>query len=130
MDRDRDLSLILSTLRANHIPSYQDMLINVLEAIRGWEALAGLPHIADVGKDDSTEGETATTETIQLEETLGTGEWTKSQLDSELENLINTDHVSLLFAHDEHFNNPLETSLCEFSLLLRVKSPHPLCGSI
>jgi protein kinase C substrate 80K-H len=92
----------------------------VLEAVRGWEAIAGLPHINDVGKDIPAEGETMTTEPAQVEEeALGTGEWTKTQLDTELDNLINSDHVSLLFAHDEHVNEPLETSIRKFFFLLR-----------
>jgi protein kinase C substrate 80K-H len=101
----------------------------VLEAVRGWETIAGLPHINDVGKDKPTEGEAVTTETVQLEEGVP-GEWTKARLDTELDDLINTDHVSLLLAHDEHVNEPLETSICEFSLL-HIESPQPcFCGSI
>lgn len=122
LNRDNDLSLVLSTLRTGYNPNYQDMA--VLEAVRGWEAIAGLPHINDVGKDSPPEGETVTTEPAQVEEVLGEGEWTKTQLDTELDNLINSDHVSLLFAHDEHANEPLETSICKFLFLLRCESHH------
>jgi protein kinase C substrate 80K-H len=108
IDRDHNLGLVLSSLRTGYNPNYQDMA--VLEAVRGWETIAGLPHINDVGKDKPTEGEAVTTETVQLEEGVP-GEWTKARLDTELDDLINTDHVSLLLAHDEHVNEPLETSI-------------------
>lgn len=91
----------------------------VLEAVRGWESIAGLPHINDVGKDNPVEGET---ETVRLEEAPGEGEWTKAQLDTELDSLIKTDHVSLLFAHDEYVNEPMETSICESLFLVIVES--------
>ena len=123
VNRENDLSLVLSTLRTNYNPNYQDMA--VLEAVRGWEAIAGLPHINDVGKDEPAEGETATTEPDQVEEVvLGAGEWTKAQLDTELDSLLNSDHVSLLFAHDEHVNEPLDASTCKFLFLLRIESYH------
>ena len=86
----------------------------VLEAVRGWEATAGLPHINDVGKKDADGGAPTPEEATKTEEVLESGEWTKARLDTELDSLLNTDHVSLLLAHDEHVHEPIESSIRKF----------------
>src|ERR1700691_5665377 len=48
LERTKALEEILSSLRAGYNPNYQDMA--VLEAVRGWEYHAGLPHIT--GEDN------------------------------------------------------------------------------
>jgi len=96
LEREKALGEILNSLRAGYNPNYQDMA--VLEAVRGWETLAGLPHINDVGKDNdgeaSTAAETPTTEGNDEEE------WNAASM-AELERLLKTDHVSLLLEHDQ-----------------------------
>ena len=87
----------------------------VLEAVRGWEELAGLPHINDVGKDKEVENkdeavkEEATSET---EEPLEEGMWTADQLQNQLDALLNTDYVSLLLEHEEFIQAPIDGSIC------------------
>lgn len=119
LEREKTLSDILDTLRTSYNPNYQDMA--VLDAVRGWEYLAGLPHINDVGKDSSEtdepnneEGEDESTE----EGTLTDGEWTAEELDKELENLLKTKHVDLLLEHDEYVRSPAPGSLCECFIFL------------
>ena len=53
LEKEKTLSDILSALRAGYNPNYQDMA--VLNAVRGWEYHAGLPHINDVGKEHEEE---------------------------------------------------------------------------
>ena len=55
LEREKALGDILDNLRTGYNPNYQDMA--VLEAVRGWEQLAGLPHINDVGKDSTEDSE-------------------------------------------------------------------------
>jgi protein kinase C substrate 80K-H len=115
LDRDQQLSLVLSTLRTGYNPNYQDMA--VLEAVRGWEEIAGLPHINDVGKvkEGESEGNTPKEEATNTEAEAESGAWTKERLDTELESLLNADHASLLFAHDDHTSEPLEGFSCELN---------------
>ena len=63
-ERDRTLGEILNTLREGYNPNYQDMA--VLEAVRGWEVIEGLPHIG-------TDEEVPKRESVQEEETLEEG---------------------------------------------------------
>lgn len=67
----------------------------VLEAVRGWEALAGLPRLGEEASEE--EG----TDEVKKEEEAAP-EWSEE----ELENLLKTDYESLLFEHDEHVASP------------------------
>ncbi|EIN10218.1 hypothetical protein PUNSTDRAFT_63724 [Punctularia strigosozonata HHB-11173 SS5] len=107
LEREKALGDILDALRTGYNPNYQDMA--VLEAVRGWEFLAGLPHINDVGKDVSEEGSDEVKdvgESETKEEDLEPGMWTEGQLTSQLDELLDTDHVSLLIEHERHSGAP------------------------
>ncbi|KAJ7667592.1 glucosidase II beta subunit-like-domain-containing protein [Mycena polygramma] len=56
LEREGQLGEILDALRKGYNPNYQDMA--VLEAVRGWEYLAGLPHIgaSDLSVSDEEAG--------------------------------------------------------------------------
>lgn len=118
LEREGQLGEILDALRKGYNPNYQDMA--VLEAVRGWEYLAGLPHIgveedAQVAADLSVSDEEAgieegeggeeekkeDVEAVEEEE-----EWSAEDLSTGLDDLLNTDYVSLLMAHDEHVSTP------------------------
>jgi len=84
----------------------------VLEAVRGWEELAGLPHINDVGKEGENKDETAKQETDpETEEPLEEGMWTADQLQYQLDALLATDYVSLLLEHEEFIQAPVDGSI-------------------
>ncbi|PFH50340.1 hypothetical protein AMATHDRAFT_193421 [Amanita thiersii Skay4041] len=110
--REKALGDILDTLRITYNPNYQDMA--VLEAVRGWEQLAQLPHINDVGKGDgevtSDEQSSETEEATEEEEVLEEGMWSSMDLELNLDPLLATDYESLLLAHDEHMDSSAETS--------------------
>ena len=111
LEREKTLGDILNTLRSGYNPNYQDMA--VLEAVRGWEELAGLPHINDVGKDsvagESKENQPADTSTTSKDDEENDQDvWTSERLENDLDHLLNVDHVSLLIAHDEHVQTPHE----------------------
>jgi len=109
LEREKSFGDILNSLRGGYNPNYQDMA--VLEAVRGWETLAGLPHINDVRKND--DGEASTTETPKtVEEDEEEGFWNAATIEKELNKLLKTDHVSLLLEHDQ---------------LVGPASAHPLC---
>jgi len=101
LERERVLGDILDTLRSGYNPNYQDMA--VLEAVRGWEFQAGLPHINDVKKDDegSDEGDESQGQD-EPEEVLEEGMWTTGQLEYQLDGLLNSDYESLLLEHEKH----------------------------
>ncbi|KAG6916566.1 hypothetical protein DXG01_006337 [Tephrocybe rancida] len=108
LEREKALGDILHTLRSGYNPNYQDMA--VLEAVRGWEELSGLPHIGE------TEGGGAEDDVpVKEEEVVETNEdenaWTPERLTNELDTLLNGDYVSLLLEHDEHIRAPREDSL-------------------
>ncbi|KAF8966482.1 glucosidase II beta subunit-like-domain-containing protein [Flammula alnicola] len=109
LEREKALGLILDTLRTGYNPNYQDMA--VLEAVRGWEELAKLPHINDVGKDAESTEEVKEEESLEAEEPLEEGMLTADQLEYQLPNLINTDYVSLLLEHEEFIQAPMEGSI-------------------
>ena len=117
LEREKALGQILDALRTGYNPNYQDMA--VLEAVRGWEELAGLPHINDVGKDEAAKAEVKS-EGDSLEESVDPEMWSSSQLESGLNDLLETDHVSLLLEHEEHIQAPQEDSVREYS----SKFPH------
>ncbi|KAH9938712.1 endoplasmic reticulum protein [Fomitopsis serialis] len=97
LERQKALGDILDALRIGYNPNYQDMA--VLEAVRGWEALAGLPHINDVRTE---EGSTDTAGAIvqQQEEKLEDGTC-----------LLKSDYETLLIEHDKHIGAPAHGSL-------------------
>jgi protein kinase C substrate 80K-H len=88
-EREKALGDILNSLRAGYSPNYQDM--TVLEAIRGWETLAGLPHINDVRKDDDGKVGTAAEKPKTDEEE---GFWNAAK--KELDKLLNRTDTNLL----------------------------------
>ncbi|CCM03985.1 uncharacterized protein FIBRA_06141 [Fibroporia radiculosa] len=104
LEREKALGDILDALRLGYNPNYQDMA--VLEAVRGWEALAGLPHINDVAKDDESHKQEVPSQQEQELE----GEWTAEQLDKKLDSLINSDYETLLIEHDKHIGAPVSDS--------------------
>lgn len=121
-EREKALGQILDSLRTGYNPNYQDMA--VLEAVRGWEEMAGLPHINDVKKgeavevdditvneDDIDDDESSSVEDKEEEKPVDDGLWTKEQLDLELQGVISTDYTNLLLEHEEHINQPVEDSL-------------------
>ncbi|KAL0058582.1 hypothetical protein AAF712_010460 [Marasmius tenuissimus] len=107
LEREKELSAILDTLRTGYNPNYQDMA--VLEAVRGWEQIAGLQHINDVGKDqaDEKKEEIEKKDEVVLDEDA----WTAEELEKDLDSLLNSDYVSLLLEHDDHVRTPIEGSL-------------------
>ncbi|KAL0575900.1 hypothetical protein V5O48_006073 [Marasmius crinis-equi] len=109
LEREKELSAILDTLRTGYNPNYQDMA--VLEAVRGWEQIAGLPHINDVGKDQADEKKEEAVVEKKEEEVLDEDAWTAEELEKDLDGLLNSDYISLLLEHDEHVRNPVEGSL-------------------
>jgi protein kinase C substrate 80K-H len=111
LEREKALGQILDTLRRGYNPNYQDMA--VLEAVRGWEELAGLPHINDVGKDAEAKPETKS-ETSGPEEEVEPEMWSALQLEHGLDTLLKEDHVSLLLGHEEHIQAPREGSVREY----------------
>jgi protein kinase C substrate 80K-H len=117
---EKALSDILSQLRTGFNPNYQDMA--VLEAVRGFEYYAGLPHINERDDDkgeseagsEAAEGQSAE-EPPAEEEKLEEGMWSKERLDRELNALMWTDHTNLLLQHDSHVNTEkTPSSLREF----------------
>lgn len=96
----------------------------VLEAVRGWEELADLPHINDVRKD----GESAESkDDAQTSEPQGKDDsddeqekqdadvWTAEKLEKDLDGLVRTDYISLLLEYEEHVRSPFdgESSICK-----------------
>ena len=81
---------ILSSLRSGYNPNYQDMA--VLEAVRGWEQVAGLSHINDVRKDEVGEE----TQPFDIQDGVS-GE----VIDQQIEDILKTNYISLLMEHDQ-----------------------------
>ena len=104
----------MDSLRTGYNPNYQDMA--VLEAVRGWEALAGLPHINHVAKDETTAEEGSDDKPSQQEEEAADDDlWTASELEYQLDELLeDSDYDSLLIEHDKHVGAPASPmSICE-----------------
>lgn len=97
LEEEKALGDILDALRTGYNPNYQDMA--VLEAVRGWESLAGLPHINDIRKGEDGDGETQTNGPEVEEEEEGI--WNADQIEKELDRLLKIDHISLLLEHDK-----------------------------
>ncbi|RDB19568.1 Glucosidase 2 subunit beta [Hypsizygus marmoreus] len=124
LEREKALGDILNTLRSGYNPNYQDMA--VLEAVRGWEELAGLPHIGEAEKQEESSETAGESEAESDKETPKEDEtpeevWTAEKLETDLDPLLNTDYVSLLLEHDEHIRTPHD----EGSLLFDVTSYLP-----
>ncbi|KAG2147979.1 glucosidase II beta subunit-like-domain-containing protein [Suillus clintonianus] len=99
LEREGALGDILTSLRAGYNPNYQDMA--VLEAVRGWETLAELPHINDVRKGDDGEAD-VTAEKLKTEDAIEEeGLWNAAKIEKELDQLLKADHVTLLLEHDQ-----------------------------
>lgn len=114
LEREKALGDILDALRTGYNPNYQDMA--VLEAVRGWEYHAGLPHINDVKKDEEgTDEEPSTSKDEQSEEEVEEGMWTPEQLEHQLDDLLNSDYESLLIEHDHHSGSPSSGSERRFN---------------
>lgn len=122
---EKALGDILDSLRIGYNPNYQDMA--VLEAVRGWESLAGLPHINDVRKAEDS-GEETQTHAPEVEEEEE-GIWGAEELEKELDRLLRTDHVSLLLEHDKVVDHPASQSIRKFTrnictnMLMSLMSP-------
>lgn len=107
----------------------------VLEAVRGWETLAGLPHINDVRKG---EGATGTPESEKVEdkkeEDTEDELWTAERIERELGKLLKVDHVSLLLEHEklvgEHSGSICGSWNCNLSLQLTQSGYSVRCGII
>ncbi|CAL1701892.1 unnamed protein product [Somion occarium] len=121
LEREKSLGDILDRLRTGYNPNYQDMA--VLEAVRGWEFHAGLPHINDVKKDDepSTEDESETGK--DEEEELEPGMWTPQQLEHQLDELLDQDYESLLLEHDKHVGATEHSDSLLYNLSAYVPEP-------
>ncbi|KAI0269413.1 glucosidase II beta subunit-like-domain-containing protein [Gloeopeniophorella convolvens] len=103
LEREKQLGDILDALRRGYNPNYQDMA--VLEAVRGWEYLAGLPHIGEAESEEGSDEDEAAPAKEEEKEELEEGAWTALQLEHQLDGLLNTDHVSLLMEHDTFATN-------------------------
>lgn len=64
----------------------------VLEAVRGWEQIAGLPHINDAKKDEDEVGE----------EALPLGDQSDEEAERKVESILKTNRVVLLMEHDKY----------------------------
>ncbi|KAF8450938.1 glucosidase II beta subunit-like-domain-containing protein [Boletus edulis BED1] len=104
LETEKALGAILDSLRTGYNPNYQDMA--VLEAVRGWEYLAGLPHINDIRKGEDSAEETQT-QAPKVEEE---GVWNADQIERELDRLLKTDHISLLLEHEKIVGHPATKS--------------------
>lgn len=67
----------------------------VLEAVRGWEQIAGLPHINDVKKNEDGGGE----EPLSLDDQSKISD---EEVEHEIESILKTSLVSLLMEHDKY----------------------------
>ncbi|KAI0057754.1 hypothetical protein BV25DRAFT_1352121 [Artomyces pyxidatus] len=99
LEREKALGEILDTMRSNYNPNYQDMA--VLEAVRGWEYHAGLPHIGEAEREEGVDEDDDAAKEDAAEE-VPEGEWTAEELEHQLDTLLETDYVSLLMEHDKH----------------------------
>ncbi|GJE84796.1 Glucosidase 2 subunit beta [Phanerochaete sordida] len=108
LEREKELGDILTNLRSGYNPNYQDMA--VLEAVRGWEFLAGLPHINDVKKDEEATEEELGSDAVE-EDDEEDGILSAEELEKELPAVLDTDYESLLIEHDRHIGSPSEESV-------------------
>lgn len=139
LEREKQLGDILNSLRSGYNPNYQDMA--VLEAVRGWEYFAGLPHINDVKKDDAPTEEELGSDDEPLDYELDDDTWTAEQLEKDLPGLLSTDYESLLIEHDKHIGAPADDTLRKCACLtlgrtvdrsarsVQRQRIHPRCAS-
>ena len=97
----------------------------VLDAVRGWEYHAGLPHINDVGKEQQDQAEEGSDEPDNSAEE-GSDEpddegdevdkdaWTPEQLENNLPRLLETDYETLLLEHEQHVGTANADSIRRF----------------
>lgn len=88
----------------------------VLNAVRGWEYHAGLPHINDVGKDQEEEDDpeelgSDDVEGGELVEAVEEGAWTAEELERDLPGLLASNYETLLLEHEKHIGAPTTESL-------------------
>lgn len=118
-EKEKTLADILASLRTGYNPNYQDMA--VLEAVRGYEYYAGLPHIGHEENEEGSDGdedEAGEAGSDKTEEELGEGMWSKEKLESDLDSLLITDHENLLFEHD-HYMGATEGASLRRSLIFK-----------
>ena len=115
LEREKALADILETLKNGYNPNYQDMA--VLEAVRGWEELKPKDGEEKEAEAPSQDDEAKQEETDTEEE--GEKLMTAEELPEQIESLLDTDYVGLLFQHDRHINEATQ----ETSSTPRV----PLC---
>ncbi|KAJ7895951.1 glucosidase II beta subunit-like-domain-containing protein [Mycena olivaceomarginata] len=116
LEREQQLGDILDALRKGYNPNYQDMA--VLEAVRGWEFLAGPAahrrgggRAGRRGRRGSEEGGGGSRREEGRKTRTDDEEWTAEDLSTGLDDLLNTDYVALLLAHDDHVQTPPPSSL-------------------
>ena len=78
----------------------------VLEAVRGWEQIAGLPHINDVKKDEAEGGE----EPLPFDDQSGISD---EETEHKVEGILKTNRVSLLMEHDKYVDQAQVSSIRE-----------------
>ena len=76
----------------------------VLEAVRGWEQITGLPHINDVKKDGDGGGE----EPLPLSDQ---SEVSNDETESKVESILKTNRISLLMEHDKYVDQDQMSSI-------------------
>jgi len=79
--------------------------------VRGWEYLAGLPHVGEAEREEGNDEEVEATANIdEVKEELEDGEWSAEQLEQQLDELLRVDHVSLLVEHDSFIDEQASVS--------------------
>jgi len=78
----------------------------VLEAVRGWEQIAGLPHINDVKKDEDEGGEEPPSFDDQ-------SKVSHEETEHRVESILKTNYVSLLIEHDKYLDQAQASSMRE-----------------
>lgn len=101
------LENILSDLRTGYNPNYQDMA--VLEAVRGWERAAGLPHVNDVKKDEDDNGEVPPFDDQH--------EISDEETERQVESILKINLVSLLVEHDQFVEKSQTASTRELIII-------------
>jgi len=86
----------------------------VLEAVRGWEQIAGLPHVNDVKKDEGEGGE----ELLPFDDQSGIS---NEETEQKVESILKTNHISLLMKHDKYVD---QAQAASFLLSLSSYVPH------
>jgi hypothetical protein len=84
----------------------------VLEAVRGWEQLAGLPHINDVRKAEANGEELPVVkeEENEAESKEDEDEWKEDELEMKIKELERADFESLLVEHEKHVGGEVTES--------------------